>query len=397
MSPTIEERHIEHRAGRYVRQPQGYRAFVPAPLPPEPPVAIDDRLLSLLLDAQSALSRLDGSIQTIPDPDLFVMMYVRREAVLSSQIEGTQSTIQDLLAAEAKLGTPAQPGDVKEVVNYVRAMRHGLDRLASLPVSVRLIREIHAVLMEGVRGSHLTPGELRRSQNWIGPPGATLAEATFVPPPAPLVPDALADLERFLHRRDDSPLLIRIGLAHAQFEMIHPFLDGNGRVGRLLITFLLCERGELLKPVLYLSAFFKRNRPEYYERLQGVQAQGDWEGWLAFFLRGVAEVSGDAVVTARRIQELRERHRTVVTEEFGRGAANAHRVLQALYRNPIISVAGVREVTGLTIAPANRLVQRMVELGMLVEITGQRRHRQFRYDPYVQLFDDPLPHFEEKP
>jgi Fic family protein len=273
-------------------------------------------------------------------------------------------------------------------MNYVRAMQHGLDRLETLPVSVRLIRELRAVLMEGMGGPHLTPGELRRSQNWIGPPGSTLAQATFVPPPAHAVPDALSELERFLHRQDDLPLLIKIGLAHVQFEMIHPFLDGNGRVGRLLITLLLCERGMLSKPVLYLSAWFDRHRPEYYRRLQAVQEEGDWEGWLAFFLRGVAAVSDQAVTTARRIQELREEHRRIITEAFGRGAVNAHRVLDELFQRPIISVAGVRELTGLTIAPANRLVSKMVELGMLVEITGQRRNRQFRYEPYVRLFDD---------
>jgi Fic family protein len=273
-------------------------------------------------------------------------------------------------------------------MNYVRAMQHGLDRLETLPVSVRLIRELHAVLMEGARGSHLTPGELRRSQNWIGPPGSTLAQATFAPPPAHAVPDALSDLERFLHQWDDLPLLIKIGLAHVQFEMVHPFLDGNGRVGRLLITLLLCEHGMLKQPVLYLSAWFERNRPEYSQRLQGVQEDGDWEGWLAFFLRGVATVSAEALTTASRIQELREEHRRVLTEAFGRGAANAQRVLNELFQRPIISVAGVQELTGLTIAPANRLVHRMVDLGFLVEITGQRRHRQFRYEPYVDLFDD---------
>ena len=238
------------RAGRYVAQPSGYRAFVPAPLPPSPGVRLGGELSGLLSRADLALGRLDGSIQTLPNADLFVYMYVRKEAVLSSQIEGTQSSLQDLLAAEARVMAPTQPGDVDEVVNYVGAMNHGLSRLGDLPVSVRLIREIHARLLQGVRGSRLTPGELRRSQNWIGPGGCTLAEATFVPPPPDHVAQALGDLERFLHDRSDLPTLVRIGLAHAQFETIHPFLDGNGRVGRLLITFLLCERGILHKPVL---------------------------------------------------------------------------------------------------------------------------------------------------
>ncbi len=230
------------RAGAYRRQPRGYRAFIPTPLPPDPPVRIEGQLQALLSRADLALGRLAGSIATLPNPDLFILMYVRKEAVLSSQIEGTQSSLQDLLAAEARVFNPQQPHDVAEVLNYVAAMNHGLARLAALPVSVRLIREIHAKLLEGVRGSHLTPGEQRTSQNWIGPAGCTLNEATFVPPPPDVLPDALGALESFLHAEDALPLLIKIGLAHAQFETLHPFLDGNGRIGRLLITFLLCDK-----------------------------------------------------------------------------------------------------------------------------------------------------------
>jgi Fic family protein len=255
------------RSGQYRPQRAGYRAFIPAPLPPDPPVRIEGELQARLSRADLALGRLDGSIQTLPNPDLFVFMYVRKEAVLSSQIEGTQSSLQDLLAAEAKLYSPEQPHDVNEVVNYVAAMNYGFSRLAELPVSVRLIREIHGKLLTGVRGSRLEPGELRRSQNWIGPAGCSLNEARFVPPPPEEVPQALSDLERFLHANGDLPLLVKIGLAHAQFGTIHPFLDGNGRVGRLLITFLLCEERVLMKPVLYLSHFFKRHRQTYYELL----------------------------------------------------------------------------------------------------------------------------------
>ena len=279
------------RAGSYQQQPTGYRAFIPAPLPPNRPLAIDGELQGLLSQADRALGRLDGSVLTLPNPDLFVFMYVRKEAVLSSQIEGTQSSLQDLLAAEAQLFEQNLPRDVDEVVNYVRAMNHGLARLPELPVSVRLIREIHAELMQGVRGGRLQPGELRTSQNWIGPAGCTLNTATFVPPPHHVVPEALGDLEKFLHRDDDLPPLVKIALAHVQFETIHPFLDGNGRVGRLLITFLLTERGVLHKPVLYLSHYFKPHRQEYYEHLQAVRDRGAWEAWLAFFLRGVVEVA----------------------------------------------------------------------------------------------------------
>jgi Fic family protein len=377
------------RAGQYLPQPGGYRAFIPAPLPPDPPVQFSGELQKLLSQADRALGRLDGSIQTLPNPDLFVLMYVRKEAVLSSQIEGTQSSLQDLLAAEAQV-LADRPRDVGEVLNYVRAMNYGLARLVKLPVSIRLIREIHAQLLEGMRGSHLTPGELRRSQNWIGPSGCTLAEATFVPPPPAEVPNALGAWENFLHQDDALPLLVKIGLTHAQFETIHPFLDGNGRVGRLLITFLLCEQEVLFKPVLYLSYYFKRHRAAYYEQLQAVRDHGDWEGWLAFFLRGVAEVSAQATETARRILALREAHRALITEHFGRAAGNGHRLLEYLYEHPIVSVNDVQELTGTSYQAANTLVSNMETHGVLTEFTGQSRNRRFRYEDYIRLFADPV-------
>ena len=376
------------RAGRYLRQPEGYRAFIPARLPPEPPLQIAGELQGLLSAADRALGRLDGSVRTLPNPDLFVYMYVRKEAVLSSQIEGTQSSLQDLLAAEAHMLGADGRRDVDEVINYVRAMNHGLARLSDLPVSVRLIREIHAELLTNVRGSRLTPGELRRSQNWVGPANCTLAEATFVPPPPFAVPAALGELETFIHRNDELPLLVKVGLAHAQFQTIHPFLDGNGRVGRLLITFLLCERGALGKPVLYLSHYFKRLRQEYYDRLQAVRDAGDFEGWLAFFLRGVEAVSIEAADTARRILELREQHRRTITDRLGRAAGNGHRVLERLYEQPIITVKNAQDLLGTTFAGANQIVRRLVDLQILREITGQARHRRFSYDAYIRLFDE---------
>lgn len=379
---------VSGRAGRYVQQSTGYRAFIPARLPPDPSVRLGG-LQAALSRADRELGRLDGSVATLPNPDLFVLMYVRKEAVLSSQIEGTQSSLQDLLAAEAQVTGAAGPAkDVDEVVHYVAAMRYGLDRLSTLPVSTRLITEIHARLLDGVRGHHLTPGELRRSQNWIGPGGAPLSEATFVPPPPHVVPEALSDLERFLHRSDDLPLLVRVGIAHAQFETIHPFLDGNGRVGRLLITFLLCEHGVLDKPVLYLSHFFKLHRQEYYARLQAVRDDGAWEEWLAFFLRGVAEVSAEATDTARKVLALREDHRALITNEMKRGAGNGHRVLESLFERPIISVADAQAQLGLTFAGANNVIASLARIGILHEITGQARYRRFRYDAYVQLFSE---------
>lgn len=386
-SPEVTQP-LRHRAGRYIAQPTGYRAFSPAPLPPQPPVRLEGELQGLLSKADRALGRLDGSIQTLPNPDLFVFMYVRKEAVLSSQIEGTQSSLQDLLAAEAHILSPGLPRDVDEVVNYVNAMNYGLARLAELPVSVRLIREIHQRLLQGVRGARLTPGELRRTQNWIGPGGCGLNEATFVPPPPHQVPEALGALETFLHAESDIPALVQIGLAHAQFETIHPFLDGNGRVGRLLISFLLCQREILVKPVLYLSHYFKRHRAEYYERLQAIRDTGDWEGWLAFFLRGVASVSLEATDTARRILALREDHRARVTQGLGRAAGNGHKVLEHLYQRPIVAVADVEALTATSYTAANNLVSRLVELGVLVEATGYRRNRLFRYQAYIDLFGE---------
>ena len=375
-----------NRAGIYLTQPTGYRAFIPAPLPPKPPLNLQGELQSLLSAADRALGRLDGSVLTLPNADLFVFMYVRKEAVLSSQIEGTQSSLQDLLAAEAQILDQNLPRDVDEVVNYVQAMNHGLTRLNELPVSVRLIREIHAKLMEGVRGGRLSPGELRTSQNWIGPGGSTLNTASFIPPPPHEVPQALGDLERFLHAEDTLPPLVKIALAHVQFETIHPFLDGNGRVGRLLITFLLTEREVLHKPVLYLSHYFKQHRQAYYERLQAVRDHGAWEEWLVFFLRGIVEVAKEAAGTAKRILQLREEHRGAITTRMARGAANGHKVLERLFDRPILSVNDVREITGITFAAANNIVSRLVELGILSEMTGNARNRRFSYAPYIALF-----------
>ena len=388
MVKTDDNKITLNRAGCYMRQPTGYRAFYPAPLPPQPPVQLDRELQTLLSQADRALGRLDGSITTLPNPDLFVMMYVRKEAVLSSQIEGTQSSLQDLLAAEAKIFSDTTPRDVDEVINYVKAMNHGLKRLQQLPVSVRLIREIHAILLKNVRGRHAAPGELRRSQNWLGPGGCTLTEATFVPPPPEIIPEVLGQWEKFLHADDPLPVLIKIGLAHAQFETIHPFLDGNGRLGRLLITFLLTERGVLQKPVLYLSHYFKRHRQDYYDHLQNIRDAGDWEAWLAFFLRGIADVSNEAAQTVRRILLLREDHRLAITQKLGRAAGNGHRVLDRLFQRPVVTVKDIQNITGTTYVAANQLVKRFEELGILVEMTGYMRNRRFLYGPYIALFLD---------
>lgn len=381
---------VSARAGRYVKQRTGYTAFIPAPLPPEPPIALDGAVQALLSRADQAVGRLDGVIQTVPNPDFFVYMYVRREAVLSSQIEGTQSTLEDLLAAELE-PQPAWrhlPQDVEEVVNYVRAMNYGLARVSDLPLSLRLITEIHRELLTGVRGSHRRPGEFRQSQNWIGPENATLAEATFVPPPVHEMKQALDNYERFLHDQE-LPALVHVGLAHAQFETIHPFLDGNGRVGRLLITFLLVHRGVLHRPLLYLSVYLKRHRAEYYDRLMAIRESGDWEGWLRFFLAGVAHTAEEAAATARAILNLREEHRQSIQERVP--GTNGLRLLDLLFQRPLVHVNLVKDSLGIAFVTANKLVEQMESLGILEEITGRRRDRIFSYSPYVALFRDEPP------
>ena len=372
------------RSGQFVKQVEGHRAFVPTPLPPtNPPLQFDPELQRLLSEADRALGRLDGVTSRLPNPDIFVAMYVRQEAVLSSQIEGTQSTLEDVLQFEIDARGDDRPKDVEEVVNYVRAMNYGLGRLREFPLSKRLIREIHAELMAGVRGGDKEPGEFRCSQNWIGPAGCNLATATFVPPPPAELRHALDDLERFLHD-EEQLILVHCGLVHAQFETIHPFLDGNGRVGRLLITFLLCQRGILHQPLLYLSSYLKQRRGEYYDRLTAVRERGDWEGWLKFFLRGVAGVSREAAETAGRILDLRERHRALLKE--AKAPAATFTLLDDLYEHPITTVKLTAERLGVTVVTASRLIKNFEAVGLLREMTGHSRNRRYSYDPYLALF-----------
>lgn len=374
------------RAGRYVKQDAGYRAFIPAPLPPDPPVNVDQGMVALLSRVDLGIGRLDGVAQTLPNPDLFVAMYVRREAVYSSQIEGTQSTLDDVLAFELDPRGLELPKDVEEVVNYVRAMNYGLDRLSSLPLSLRLIREIHAQLLTGVRGSDRYQGEFRTTQNWIGPANASLLEATFVPPPPHEMKAALHSFEAFLHNRGEMPVLIHTGLAHAQFETIHPFLDGNGRVGRLLITFLLVHANVLHRPLLYLSHFLKKHQAQYYDRLMAVREDGDWEGWIKFLLRGVAETAEEATNTALAILSLRQYHRDLVQEK-GLGL-NGLRLLDLVFERPLVNVNLVKRMLDVTFVTANKLIGQLESLELLEEITGARRNRIFRYSPFLNLFEE---------
>jgi Fic family protein len=376
-----------NRSGNYVQQPAGYQAFVPALLPPNPAIDLSGDMLALLSDADRALARLDGISQILPDADLFVTMYSMKEAVLSSQIEGTQSSLIDVLEFEAGRKQNRNAADVEEVTNYVSAMQYGLDRLETLPLSSRLLRDIHSVLMRGVRGSHLTPGEFRTSQNWIGPAGATLSEATFVPPPADQLNQSLGDLEKFIHSEDAMPPLIKCALIHYQFETIHPFLDGNGRIGRLLITFYLCWLGILERPLLYLSYYLKKNREEYYSRLSAVRENDDYEQWIAFFLAGVVDVSKQATLTARRIFELQERD-TKRTLSAGITSPHVISLLRVLFKEPIISIPRVRDELGVTYQTASNLVSRLAKLGILRELTGSPRYRLYSYEEYLRIIEE---------
>jgi Fic family protein len=383
------------RQGRYViKQLQGetVRAFMPPPLPPDPSVDLA-RFQILLEQANQAIGRLDGLASLLPDLSLLLYTYVRKEAVLSSQIEGTQSSLSDLLLYESDEAPGAPIEDVQEVSNYVAAMNHGLERMRSgFPLSLRLIREIHEILLSKGRGSGKQPGEFRRSQNWIG--GSRPGNAVFVPPPPELLAECLNQFELFLH--DDQtglPLLIRAGLVHVQFETIHPFLDGNGRLGRLLITFLLCAHGALREPILYLSLYFKTNRAAYYELLDRVRTKGDWEAWLDFFLVGVRDTAEQAAHASLEILNLFNQDRGKI-ETLGRPSASVLRVFQHMQRNPIIAIPSAAKRIGISAPTVAKSLGHMITLGILEEKTGRERHRLFVYRRYLDILNEgtePLP------
>jgi Fic family protein len=383
------------RLGRYIVKTYGdesVRAFVPPPLPPDPPVQLE-ALQRLLEQANQSLGRLDGLASVLPNLQLFIYTYVRKEAVLSSQIEGTQSSLSDLLLFEND-GVPGVPlNDVQEVSNYVAALNHGLERLrGGFPISLRLIREIHEVLLSKGRGSEKQPGEFRQSQNWIG--GTRPGTAAFVPPPPDLVLDCMGALEKFLYEeRPDLPLLVKAGLIHVQFETIHPFLDGNGRLGRLLITLLLCAAGVLREPIFYPSLYFKQHRSAYYDLLDRVRAKGDWETWLDFFLAGVRDTAEQAATAARRILTLFSEHRRQI-EALGRPAASVLRVFDHMQRNPIVSIPLAATRIGMSAPTVTKSLEYMQNLGMLREITGRQRNRLFVYDAYLAILSEgtePIP------
>lgn len=369
------------------------QAFVPAPLPPDPPIVWTPALRIKFDEALLMLGRLDSVSMLLPDTSLLLYMYIRKEAVLSSMIEGTQSSLSDLLLFELD-ETPGVPlDDVREVSNYVVAFHHGLDRLAEgFPISLRLIREIHGLLLTKGRGQDQTPGYFRRSQNWIG--GTKPSQAVFVPPPPELVLDCMGKLELFLHDQPEStPVLLKAALAHVQFETIHPFLDGNGRLGRLLITLLLCANKVLREPLLYLSLYFKTHRPTYYDLLNGVRMKGDWEVWLDFFIDAVMTTASQAVATAQNLLHLSQVDIDKI-KRLGRAAGSVLQVHRALMERPIVTSKWLVEKTGLTAATVNKSLRHLEKLGIVEEMTSQKRNRLFQYRAYVVVINQGTERFE---
>ncbi|OGL66794.1 hypothetical protein A2856_03465 [Candidatus Uhrbacteria bacterium RIFCSPHIGHO2_01_FULL_63_20] len=371
--------------GKFVSQPMGHKAFVPAKFPPTEPMAFTPLTAQLDAKATLAVGKLDGITQLLPDLDFFIFMYVRKEAALSSEIEGTRATMSDSIRAEIEM-TKDIPEDVDRILHYIKAMNYGLKRLESFPLSLRLIREVHKTLLEGTGDAPgKTPGEFRRSQNWIG--GASLQTARFVPPPVSEMDRALGDLEKFMHGKAGMSPLIKTALLHAQFETIHPFLDGNGRAGRLLVTFYLCQQGILERPTLYLSEFFKRNRELYFDLLEGYHNRSEVVPWVNFFLEGVADVAGKAVETSRKINDLREKDMARIHALGGRRTKTGMAALRNLYKLPIVNVGKVEEWTGLSRQGANTLVAELVNIGILEQRDRKTKYgRDFEYKDYLQLF-----------
>lgn len=373
------------RTGAFINQLSGdvrYKAFIPNKLPFD--IKMDIDLQSLLSKADLALGRLDGVADILPNVDFFILMYLRKEATLSSQIEGTQATFVDVLKAEAKIEDSEIHKDVDEILNYVKTLNFGTYRSQQLPLSLRLIREMHKELLKGVRGESKSPGEFRTSQNWVG--GISIQTAAYVPPPHTHIQDLMGNIEDYLHDKSPVPVLIKIGLVHAQFETIHPFLDGNGRMGRLLITYYLCEQGVLREPLLYLSAFFKRHKDIYYDKLTAFREKDDIEGWLKFFLEGVIETSQNAVETARKIIKLREESYAKVSS-FGRSSEKGMILLIRLFQVPMVRVKDIQQITNLKNPNALALLSKFIAKGILYETTGKQRNRVFAFRDYIDIFN----------
>jgi Fic family protein len=368
-------------SGKLVRATGGYWAFVPNALPPA--IQWDTELVSQVSRADLAVGTLSGLGETLPNPHLLIYPFIRREAVLSSRIEGTQSSLSDLLLFEAT--QVEKQRDVKEVQNYARAMEYGLKRLVELPLSLRFIRELHSILMEGVRGERATPGEFRQSQNWIGSAGAVLDEATYVPPPVPEMQECLSQLEKFLHAKTRLPPLVEAALVHYQFEAIHPFLDGNGRIGRLLVTLLLCQKNVLSKPLLYLSAFFEKHRPEYYELLLNVSHSGQWREWIEFFLQAVTEQSDDAVSRSRHLLELLRNYSQLAREKHL--PPTAGQLIELIFMKPVLNAKTAQELLKVSYPSAQYALTSLENAGILTEITGRKRAKAYAAKEILKALD----------
>lgn len=381
---------MNNRAGNYVKQLQGelsYNAFIPNPLPPVSGIKFDEELINLLSKADQAIGRLDGVIKNIPNPDLFVMMYIKKEAVLSSQIEGTQESLSDILEKEQDVLSGETNDDVQVTLNYVEAMKYGIKRIPELPLSLRLIKEIHSKLLNNIREYNKTPGEFRKEQNWIGPESCSLKDAAYVPPPVHEMNASLDNLEKYFYIRD-FPILIKCGIIHAQFETIHPFLDGNGRIGRLLITFSLCVDKIISKPVLYLSYFFKKNRQEYYNKLTEIRNNGDWENWLKFFLNGISETSQNVVELSNKILELQRKNNELLNKAKSGYSMKARTLLDKIYVSPVFSVNKAKELCGVSYNTAKTIIQKFVDLGIIIEKPEIKRDRKFYFKEYIDLLNE---------
>jgi len=375
---------VDHRAGTMRTNLSGevaYQSFVPAALPPRPPLELDAETMEVLITAHQHLAVLNGMPTRIPSVPLFISMYVRKEALMSSQIEGTQATLEDVLDPHSESNTNR---DVTEVINSIRATEYAITRLDELPLCIRLIKEAHGILMKGIRGQEKTPGEFRTSQNWIGPPGSTLTNARFIPPNPEDMVDALSDLEKYINDNSGLDVLIRAALIHYQFETIHPFLDGNGRIGRLLITLYLIHQGVLGAPVLYVSYFLKKNRVEYYDRLTEVRRNGNYEQWVKFFLESIAETAQDAITTIDQLIALHD-HSVELIKGMGRASATANRLLSYVEAHPIIELGKTAEALRISFSTVAKSVQRLCELGILKQTSTGRRNRRYSYTDYLDL------------
>ncbi len=379
---------MDNRAGEFIEIGSGiskYNCFVPKGLPPkEPSIQYDDELICLISEANRYIDRLDEVTDTLISPEYFVYMYARKEATLSSQIEGTQATFSDLIKAEAGISDEI-PDDVKEIENYVKAVNYGFERMETLPLSLRFVREIHEILMQGVRGENKSPGEFRKSQNWIG--GYSISTASYILPSVEHMNELLYNLEQFIHEKNYMSILIKTALIHSQFEMIHPFLDGNGRVGRLLVAFYLAKEDILHKPTLYLSKYFKKNRQTYYECLYDIHAKGDYETWIKFFMEGIIDTSKEAIDMARAISSLKENDIRKIST-MGRSSENALKIYEGLFDKPTTTIEDIMNRLEISNATAGRLAEKLIDLGILININNKSRNKVFVYKEYMDIFSD---------